>query len=192
VLKSYIFRGTKIDCMRKLFLVLIVIAFILITFVLYSFLSPRSTTLLTGENGESFELPFEIPFISSESEEETTTPQGAGGMGTAGEEGIGSGGEAPSGPKVNYTLNIDSIPSDLTIYVEYYVNNTLFNTTQITPFSLEIEEGTTACVVEVTGYEGIFWLLDEIGCEFVDCGEHEWGCSMFMDGSHVATLRQYS
>ncbi len=192
---AYIFRENKIiDCMRKLFLLLIVIAFILITVVLYGFLFPGVTVIRVGEEG-SFEMPFVIPFISSDSEEVTSSPEGTGGggLGARGEEvGGGVGEEVIEQPKVNYALNVDSIPSNLTIYVEYSINNTIFNTTQTTPLSLGAEEGTTVCVVEVTGYEGIFWLLDEVGCDFVDCGGYEWGCGVYMDGSHNATLRQYS
>jgi hypothetical protein len=114
---------------------------------------------------------------------------GIGGTGAASEE--AAGGETPHVPSI-YTLSIDSIPPQLDVYIEYMSNDTVINETKQTPFSLELEENTVACVADSTGYEGIFWLLDEVGCEFANCGDFEWGCSITMDSDHNATLRQYS
>ena len=91
-----------------------------------------------------------------------------------------------------YTLSVDSIPSQLEVYTEYVSDSNVTNETSPTPFSMELVESTVVCVADATGYEGIFWLVDEVGCEFSRCGEFEWGCSITMDGNHTATLRQYS
>jgi hypothetical protein len=178
--------------MRKSILLLsAVVCFILIVYYFFLY-SEKPLQLSDDESSEPFRLPFKIPFISPESEEEST---GSGaGLGAGSEEGGGSGGpvnETLYVPSI-YVLSVDSIPSQLDVYMEYEFNDTVFNSTQPTPFSLEIEESTVVCVADATGYSGIFWLLDEVGCEFNECGEFEWGCSILMDGNHIAMLRQYS
>lgn len=178
--------------MRKSLLIIIVIVACILIIFFYSFLSLGGTAINGEASSEAFELPFKIPFISSDSEEGGA----GGGTGAAGgsEEGVGGSGgfeEAPYVPSI-YVLTIDSIPPNLDVYTEYVFNDTINNSTQPTPLYIELVEGTVVCVADSTGYEGIFWLLDEIGCEFSRCGEFEWGCSILMDGNHTATLRQYS
>jgi hypothetical protein len=172
--------------MRKSLLILTAVAACFILLVYFAF-SQETSLSEQGEEGSSvFKLPFKIPFITPDTEEETNS--GGSGAVTTTE---GSGSEEPYVPSI-YTLSIDSIPSPLDVYTEYVSNGTLSNETRPTPFSLELEENMVVCVADATGYEGIFWLLDEVGCEFARCGEFEWGCSITMDSDHNATLRQYS
>lgn len=176
--------------MRNLVLIIAVVFVCFILLIVFTSYSPSGISEDEGEGASVFRLPFRIPFITPSDEGETGGGSGSGTT-TGGASGGGSGNETPYVPSI-YNLSIDSIPSQLEVYTEYVSNDTVVNETKPTPFSLELKENTVACVADATGYEGIFWLLDEVGCEFSKCGEFEWGCSITMDSDHDATLRQYS
>ena len=183
--------------MRRLFLtILAIVAILIVITVYYVFLSgaPTIQEFLNSSQGNQdnkTSFPFNIPFLFP-----GTSGSKSGGGSSGGEEGGAAGGSGSKGGttetpivKINYTLDVDSSPSDLSIFTDYFINGVEFDTTQKAPYSLQIEEGTNACVIltDITVSGVIRWVLDGNDCPATICKGWQ-GCSVPMNGNHKVTV----
>jgi hypothetical protein len=186
--------------MRRLFLTILAIVGILIVITVYYVFIPGAPTIQEflnssqGNQDNKTSFPFNIPFLFPG----TSGSKSGGGAGgsSGGEEGGAAGGGGSKGGttetpivKINYTLDVDSVPSYLSIFTDYFINGVEFNTTQTAPYSLQIEEGTNACVIltHITVSGVIRWVLDGNDCPSSECKGWQ-GCSVPMNSNHKVTV----
>jgi hypothetical protein len=191
--------------MRKRFLIILTACVALAVIVIFIFMSlPSEKNPLgnifnpspdQGNNGtpSSWKFP-NITFPWSSKPSGSGAGAGSGGSGGSGSKGGGSGGNAtqPQVIKRNYTLFVNST-HNLGVLVIYTVNKIVFNETKSLPFSLDVQEDTSACLSETTGSGTIRWLMDDgSDCPFSDCAGGLYGCSILMNSNRSVTIRQYS
>lgn len=191
--------------MRKKYLLVLGALIIVIILLVYSSVQivpvTPSDNLTESQNQEnkapSFKFQFRFPW---QTETSSTSTSGAAGSGSSGssEGGGSSGGGGVVNQtqnytqKVNYTLDIQSLPSGIGVIPFYYLNNVLQNETYVTPFSLYIESGTKICLAEATNYTGFIWKVDDSRCTFSFCYGYRNGCDIIVDRYYNITLVQES
>jgi len=184
--------------MKKRHLSILLIIPILAVIIIFYYLTLPSPFIPFSNLEESQIQENRTPVSSSSSLPEQTgeTPTTGGGAEGGGEgEETGEGGEGGGGsgppsnytPKINYTLNIDSFPSGLEVLTNYSIDNVILNIRDISPYSVEIESDTVACVLLTTKVTGgiIRWELDSEDCEPSICVGFI-GCRILMDKPHTA------
>jgi len=187
--------------MRKRYLALIIaiiLIFITVTAVYYLSLPTSIPNILNepknqGNESQGNVNPFSLP-TNQTTTNKSSGGGGGGGGGEAGGGGTGAGGSTgqPNIPKVYYALNIDSGFGSTDIVTFYYENDTLVNTTRKTPYSIDIEANTEACVAAASAYTGYFWTIDQNNCDMTNCGDYPSGCNITVDGPHNITIHQNS
>lgn len=140
---------------------------------------------------------FNFPFIPGQSNKEPSSGGGSGGGSGGSSSGGSKGGSSgqtnqTNTPKIYYTLNIDSGFGSTDIITAYYENDTSYNITKKTPYSIDIEANTEACVAAASSYTGYFWAVDQSSCDMINCGDYPSGCKITMDKPHNVTIFQNS
>lgn len=176
--------------MRKKYFLIIFVILLLIAFFYIFLISPNSAFNGSGnlQNGENNSTSFRLP------REPEKSPQEPSGGGTGIKTGGGSNGlgETNITPSIKQALDIESTPSGFSIITFYYSDGNFTNVTQSTPYSLNIDDNTTVCLAESTGYSGIWWQVDEMPYNMSKCYGYSNGCLVLMNQSHVVRLRQNS
>jgi hypothetical protein len=179
--------------MRKRYFLItfLIIAIILVSYFLLG-LTEAPSNSNESQNQENktptpFKFSFKFPWQASE--KPNTTGSGEGGL-SGSAKGGGSNISSNYTQKINYTLNINSFPEGLKIYVSYSINGEKINTTIEAPYSLEIESDTITCVLPayITGSGVLKWTLDEVDCEFSICEDSSYSCTINMNKNHFVTL----
>jgi len=184
--------------LKRLIFPVLVISFVLVLIIAYyAFFTDKPIqitnipSLFWEQRNETQET---LPTTPEETTQTTGTPGGMGssggegGIGTTGGGGGEEGGEPPQ-VKINYTLSIDSFPSELAVFTNYSIDDIFFDVTETTPYSVEIESDTTACVLltQVGGSGVIRWEVDEQECPPTLCSGFI-GCNIIMDEPHTAIV----
>jgi hypothetical protein len=188
--------------MRKRYLLVIIVLILIVSIFSITYYLSLPTTFPNafnepqnqGNETSTSILPFRFPW---EAVQTTTNKSSGGGGGGGGQQG-GGGGEATTNqsnitiPKIKYTLNIDSGFGAIDIITLYYFNGILINLIKTTPYSIDIDADTTACVAEVSNYTGYYWTLDNIPYSMSSCSNYSNGAIVTMDKIHNITLWQNS
>ncbi len=181
--------------MKKRNWIILVIIFICLDIVIFYTIYPSSpagniSSTLEQEKNET-QTPEKTPKITLPWSSEGS-PEESGGE-SGGSEGISGGGSEgtknKTKVKVNYTLNIDSSPPNLKVITNYSVNNVILNIENETPYSVEIEQDTFACIIlsQISGSGIISYEVDGKTCEPSLCLGFI-GCSIFMNAPHSAMV----
>jgi hypothetical protein len=189
--------------MRKRFLIILIACVAVIVFFIFMSLPSEKNPLenifnLSPDQGNNeTRNPWKFPNITfpwSSKPSVNDAGAGSGGSGDSGSKGGGPGGNVTQPPviKRNYTLFVNST-HNLEILSIYTVNNAVIRETKPLPFSLDVQENTSACLAETTGSGTIRWLMEDgSDCPFSDCAGDLYGCSILMNSNHSVTIRQYS
>jgi len=178
-------------------LIIIFICFDLIVFyILYSSSPVQNIPGVSPEQEKNeTQTPWKFPKITFPWSSEGSEGEGAGGSGGGeGGEGSGGGGGGSEEPepkiKVNYTLSIDSLPPALRVLTNYSVNDVILNVEQESPYLVEIESDTFACILltQVSGSGVISYEVDNNTCEPSLCLGF-MGCSIYMNMPHSSMVR---
>ena len=141
---------------------------------------PQTQGNETQENRSPFRFPFIFPW--------QTVSSGTGG---------GSGGSSPNQTtqpsnytqKQKYTLSVSSFPEGFRISAGYYIDDIKSFSTFDVPYDLQVDANSNACVIPTYITTGIIkWALDGNDCQFSTCEESTFGCLIFMNTNHLATL----
>lgn len=202
--------------MRKRYLIIIIIIFLVVsTFSIMFYLSlpttfpnvfnePLDQGNGTEENKGFLGLPFKLPWqtttqtTSNESSGGGGGQQGGGGGGAGGSTGDNTTNPTLPTPEV-YTLSINSIPASLRIYTGYYINSVISSSASDTPYNLEVDTNSRACVIPAFVINGsLRWTVDGQGCQFAVCEEFsynrteilytDYGCLINMNNDRSVTL----
>lgn len=185
--------------MRKRFLI-ILIACVVIAVIAFLIFMPSPSgkspleNIFNAPNQEKngTQSPWKFPNITFPWSPKPSESDGSGSGGSGSKSG-GSGGSVKQPIiKNNYTLYVNST-HNLEVLAIYTVNNVVINETKSLPFSIDVQEDTSACLAETTGSGTIRWLMDDGNdCPFSDCAGGLYDCSITMNGNHSVTVRQYS
>jgi len=181
---------------KRYFLVLVALISIFITVYFLTLSTPFSVLNEPDSQNETQDNKNPFNFIFPWQSGNPTSESGS--SGSIGSSGGESGGSSSANqtvnntPKINYTLSLESGFGDIDLTTFYYEGNVLRNITQKTPYSIDIEAGTKACVVEISNYTGYYWTLDNVPYDMSGCNNYSNGIIINMDNPHNATLWQNS
>lgn len=167
-------------------------------FIYYSITPVEEESILSSEQGSNESnttTPWKFPrIVFPWTPKKTASSGNEGSGGSAGSGGSGSGGSVEvnrTKPLVNYTLYVDSVPSNLTIFVNYSIDRQVSEIKDIAPYSLKIDGDSTVCVlVEYPGGSGTLkWEIDGRDCIAKECYSPWAGCEVLMDSDHTIIVR---
>ena len=175
--------------MKKLYLGLLSVIIVLVIIAFFLLSKPVNEIISNNADQGAMETDSEEQEQTTNSAQTMNSTETATSEGGGGSEDIGYSSNVTK-EKVNYTLNIESLPEGLQVLANSSMNNNYSTYQNNTPYSVEVESDTVACVLLTTSIKSgsvVWWEIDGEDCPASLCAGFT-GCSMYMDRSHSVVV----